>query len=298
MPSFNPALQKLGYAKTDKVIIFHADDLGMCEATLGAYRDLLDAGLLSSASLMLPCAWAPAAAALVRGYPQADLGVHLTLTSEWPGYRWGPLGGSDAAGGLSDAQGYFHPSVAALHAHADAAAVLRELALQIGRAQAWGLPLTHIDAHMGAVAHPKYLPGSIELANKAGLVTMFPRMDVAGWRAQGFDLTAALAARAFAVYLETRGLPLVDHLVSLPHDVGGDHAALTRRMLEELPPGLTHFILHPALDTPELRAVTPGWAGRVANYHALLDPGLHRYVQDSGIQVIGYRPLQTLLPGR
>ncbi|GGR18776.1 polysaccharide deacetylase family protein [Deinococcus ruber] len=293
---FNPALQQLGYSKTDRVVIFHADDLGMCESTLGAYTDLLEVGLLSSASIMMPCAWAPAAAELVRQHPQADIGVHLTLTSEWDTYRWGPLGSRDPANGLTDQQGYFHSSVAALHAHADAGAVMQELGLQLERAQAWGLNLSHIDAHMGAVAHPKYLPGSIELAARAGVVTMFPRMDVGAWRAQGFDLTGALAAAAFGTYLETRGLPLVDHLVSLPHDVGGDHAALTRQMLAELPPGLTHFILHPAKDTPELRAITSGWAGRVANYEAFCNRALLDDVRRSGVQVISYRDLQTLLP--
>ncbi|WP_425144965.1 polysaccharide deacetylase family protein [Deinococcus sp.] len=293
---FNPALKKLGFQPSDKVVIFHADDLGMAQATLDAYRDLLEVGLLSSASLMLPCAWAPAAAELARAHPQADLGVHLTLTSEWRSYRWGPLSTRDPASGLLDDQGYFPASVTALHAAAKPEAVQTELSAQVRRAQDWGLTLSHIDAHMGAVAHPKYLPGCINMALSARLVTMFPRMNAAAWRAQGFDTLAAVAAETYGAALEWRGLPLVDHLVSLPHDSGGDHAALTRQILRELPPGLTHFILHPACDTPELRAITPGWEGRVANYRAFTDRSLLEFVRAEGVQITSYRELQALLP--
>lgn len=84
----------------------------------------------------------------------------------------------------------------------------------------------------------------------------------------------------------------------LPLDTAGDHGALTRQMLRDLPPGITHFILHPARDTPELRAICTDWPARVANYHALMDPDLRREVQNLGVQVIGYRPLRELLRQR
>ncbi|CAM4447970.1 ChbG/HpnK family deacetylase [Deinococcus marmoris] len=163
---------------------------------------------------------------------------------------------------------------------------------------AWGLDVTHVDAHMGTAAHPRYLPDLLELALTQGLPPLFPRQTAADWQAAGLTGEDARQAEQTTFQLEERGVPLVDHLRMLPLDVGGDHAALTRQMLRDLPPGITHFILHPAHDTPELRAICGDWPARVANYHALMDPALRRDVQNLGIQVIGYRPLRDLLRQR
>ena len=163
----NPSLKALGYDGRDRVVIFHADDVGMCQATVSAYQDLHGAGLLSSAAVMLPCAWAPAAAQVIRSLPAADVGVHWTLTSEWAAYRWGPLTG-DGNSPLVDAEGYFHAGVEQAR-QADPSTVRTELAAQLGRALDWGLDLTHVDAHMGAAAHPRYLPDLFELALSHGL---------------------------------------------------------------------------------------------------------------------------------
>lgn len=292
----NPSLKALGYAEHDRVVIFHADDVGMCQATVSAYQDLHEVGLLSSAAVMMPCAWAPAAAQVIRSLPTADVGVHWTLTSEWTGYRWGPLTG-EGNSLLLDAEGYFHAGVEEAR-HADASTVRAELAAQLKRALDWGLDVTHVDAHMGAAAHPNYLPDLIELALAHGLPPLFPRQTAAAWQAAGLDGEDARQAEQAAFALEERGIPLVDHLRMLPLDTAGDHAALTRQMLCDLPPGITHFILHPARDTPELRAICGDWPARVANYHALMDPDLRREVQNLGVQVIGYRPLRELLRQR
>ncbi|MDV6374981.1 polysaccharide deacetylase family protein [Deinococcus arenicola] len=290
----NPSLNALGYSPRDRVVIFHADDLGMCQATVSAYQDLHEAGLLSSAAVMMPCAWASAAAQAIREFPTADVGVHWTLTSEWAGYRWGPL---TCAPALTDTQGYFHAGVEEAR-HADAPTVRAELAAQLDRALSWGLDLTHVDAHMGTAAHPRYLPDLLELALSHGLPPLFPRQTAADWRAAGLTGEDARQAEGAAFELEERGVPLVDHLRMLPLDVGGDHAALTRQMLRDLPPGITHFILHPARDTPELRAICGDWRARVANYEAFLSADLRRDVENVGIQVIGYRPLRSLLRQR
>jgi hypothetical protein len=98
----NPVLRKLGFADDDRVVIIHADDIGMCQATMSAFADLVDFGLISSGAVMVPCPWFPQAAAYCRQHPLVDLGVHLTLTSEWDGYRWGPVSTRDPASGLID----------------------------------------------------------------------------------------------------------------------------------------------------------------------------------------------------
>jgi hypothetical protein len=104
----NPYLSRLGYGPEDRVVVLHADDIGMCHATLPAYVDLLEFGLISSAATMVTCPWFPQAAALCRAQPEADMGAHLTLTCEWDDYRWGPISTRDYASGLLDAEGYLH----------------------------------------------------------------------------------------------------------------------------------------------------------------------------------------------
>jgi hypothetical protein len=124
---------------------------------------------------------------------------------------------------------------------------------------------------------------------------MIPRLDEAGWRKMGMDGETAAFAAQFVPQLEAQGLPLLDHLVALPLDQPADRVEQAKKTLDSLPPGLTYFIIHPAQDTPELRAITPNWQGRVADYRAFTSSELRNYVKNSGVQVIGYRALRELM---
>lgn len=100
-----------GVAAGTKVVIFHVDDAGMSyDSDRGAIQ-ALEEGVATSMSIMMPCPWVPHIAAYLKDHPQTDAGLHLTLTSEWNNYRWGPLVGRAAAPGLVDPQGYFWPRV-------------------------------------------------------------------------------------------------------------------------------------------------------------------------------------------
>src|SRR5689334_17257195 len=151
----NPVLKKLGFDPHDRVLIIHADDIGMCQATLPAYADLLEFGLVSSAAVMVPCPWFAQAAAFCREHSTVDVGVHLTVNCEWAGYRWGPISSCDRATGMLDEQGYFHASSAAVERLADPVAVALELRAQVERALQAGIDATHVDAHMGTVLLPR-----------------------------------------------------------------------------------------------------------------------------------------------
>lgn len=296
LPAINPALGDLGFTPRDRLVIFHADDLGMCEATVSAYRDLLEVGLLSSASVMMPCAWSPLAAQVALAHPASDVGVHLTLTSEWAGCRWRPLTCPEDSS-LVDEHGFFHATVQGAR-RTDAVTVGRELRAQLETALAWGLDVTHMDAHMGTAADPRYVREVIGLSAQYGVPMNFPRLQAAAWLELGLDAAQATQAEALAAELEAQGFPLIDHVRMLPLEVGGDHAALTLQLLRDLPPGIAHFILHPARDTPELRTLCPDFAGRVANRAAFASEELAREIRNLGIEVIGYRPLQQLLRRR
>ncbi len=292
----NPVLQKLGFAPDDRVVIFHADDVGMCQASIPAFFDLIEFGLVSCGAVMVPCPWFPLVAERCREQPGVDLGVHLTLTSEWDTLRWGPISTREPDSGLMDDEGYFYRSSEEVGAHGDPGAVQVEMQAQVERALAAGIDVTHVDTHMGAVAHPKFVSIYVQMALQYRLPPMIPRLDEAGWREVGFDAEMAAFAAQFVQELEGQGLPLLDHLTGLPlEEDPGDRIAMTKREIDALPPGLSHLLFHPAQDSPELRAITPNWRSRVADYEAFSSEELRRYVRDEGVHVIGYRSLRDLM---
>jgi len=288
-------LRKLGFSDDARVVIVHADDVGMCQATLPAFADLVDFGLISSGATMVVCPWFPSVAAFCRGHPLADLGVHLTLTSEWDGYRWGPLSTRDPASGLLDEEGYFYRRSGQVYEHGDAGAAALEIQAQVARALAAGIDVTHVDTHMGAVAHPRFIPAYVQLTLQYNLPAMMLRLDEAGWRAMGMDGETAAFATRLVQQLEAQGLPLLDRLGGLPLDQPAERVEQAKEAFAALPAGLTHFIIHPAQDSPELRAITPDWQSRVADYRAFTSETLRDYVKNSGVQVIGYRAIRETL---
>jgi len=293
----NPVLQQLGFDARDRVLIIHADDVGMCQATLPAIADLFEFGLLSSAALMVPCPWFPQAAAFCREHPSIDMGVHLTVNCEWEAYRWGPISTCDPASGMLDEQGYLHARQPAVVQQADPRAVAIELRAQVDRALGAGIDATHVDAHMGTVLAPRFVQSYIDVARDNRLPPFLLSRDGTERlrvRTAGKMGNAAYPAQLWQDLL-ARGVALFDDMVMLPLDDPTDHVAVAKRIIDQLQPGLTLLILHPAQDTPELRAIAPDWRSRVANYQACLSSELRDYVQQSGVQVIGYRPLREAL---
>jgi len=292
----NPILKKLGFTDKDRLVIIHTDDIGMCQASVAAFADLFEAGLISSGAVMMPCAWALTAAAFCRQRPQVDMGVHATLTSEWQFYRWGPVSTHQPASGLVDPEGFFYRSSEEAQEHAEAESARQELQAQLELALRWGMHPTHIDTHMGTVAHPKIMQTYIETGLQHGIPPMLLRLDDKQWMERGLDSYDAKMAVAMLANLAEQGIPMIDHLVGMPLDDPTDRLERTRQALAALQPGVTHFIIHPSKDTPELRAITPDWACRVADYQTFTNPAMGDFLKTSGLNVIGYRTLQQLLP--
>ncbi|MBG0785491.1 MAG: ChbG/HpnK family deacetylase [Anaerolineaceae bacterium] len=293
----NPVLKKLGFSNDDRVIIIHTDDIGMCQASVDAFAEMVDFGLISSGAVMVPCPWFLEAAQFAVSHPEADLGAHLTLTSEWQTYRWGPISTRDPGTGLMDEQGFFHRRSEGVWEHADPEAVQVELEMQITRALVEGINLTHIDTHMGSVAHPKFIGSYVQLAMKYGLPLMIPRMDVPAIMAQQHvdEATAQMLAGTLQS-LEEMGLPLLDGISGLELEHAENRFDQAKEALLALKPGLTHFIIHPSKDTPELRHITTSWDCRVADYETFTSEATRKFIKNEGIQVIGYRALKELMP--
>ena len=291
----NAFLQRLGFAADDRVVIIHADDIGMCQATLPAIADLFDAELVSSASTMVPCAWFPETARFCREHPAIDMGIHLTLTSEMGPLRWGPISTRDPASGMLDDEGYFYRSTADMQAHGAVPFVMAEVEAQISRALAAGIDATHVDSHMGTVFHPAYIHHYVKTSLQAQLPSFVPRIDNWLLHQPGISASDIAAYEAFFAAIAPHNLPIVDHIVMMPLDRHADRVATAQHLFDTLPAGLSYFILHPAIDTPELRAVSPDWRCRAADYQAFCDAGLRRYVRDQGVQVIGWRVIRDEL---
>jgi predicted glycoside hydrolase/deacetylase ChbG (UPF0249 family) len=290
--SSNPLLKKLGYSENDRLVIMHVDDLGMTYAGLQAFKDLWEFGTISSGAVMAPCPWFPAVAELCRLNPQIDIGVHATLNSEWDLYRWAPLAVRDPECGLVDAEGYFPRLSEPVQEKASPEVVAAELDAQIERALAAGIDVTHIDSHMGTIAHPKFIECYLQAGMSRSIPNMLPRASAKGIEVLGMDHLALGAYAPILDQLEAQGVPMLDGLFAMPLEHDNDHIGVAKKIFAGLPAGITHFLFHPAVDAPELRASHPDWKARVANYHAFMSDELKTFIGDSGIHLIGYRAIR------
>jgi len=255
-------MRAAGFGPRDRAVIIHADDLGMNGSTVPAFEDLLEAGVVTSGSVMTPCPWFPAMAELCRGRKDLDIGVHITLTSEWRGYRWRPLTGSTPETGLVDDAGFFHATRAMATERACPEAAYREMKAQVEAARKSGIQVTHMDSHMFTSVQPRLLSAYRKVAEEERLPCFVP--------GDGQDNPKPLMLDA---------------------DTAEGCAAQVKMLAGGLEPGLYHLLIHPAKDTPELREIVPAWRRRVAEYECFLDRGLRNHLENAGIALIGYGAL-------
>ena len=211
----NPVLKKLGFSNQDRIVIIHTDDIGMCHASIQAFTELVEFGLISSGATMVPCSWFPQVASFCRQTPNVDMGVHLTLTSEWDTYRWSPISTRDRNSGLIDAEGYLFRTSEEAQSTGDPDAVKLELQTQLERVISAGIEVTHLDTHMNTVAHPKFISSYIQLAIENKIPFLFPRLDKDGFRQLDLEEDVASMAANYVHVLEDQGIPLVDHASGL-----------------------------------------------------------------------------------
>lgn len=291
----NSFLKKLGYSDTDRLVIIHTDDIGMCHASVQAFKDLWAFGTITSGAVMVPCAWFPAAAKMCRENPGMDMGVHATLNAEWESYRWGPVSDAGTGSGLRDEAGYFHDDPDKTSKLASVEDVEKEVNAQIERALKAGIDVTHVDSHMGAIMHPKFIQSYIQAAGGRALPSMLPRLDAVGIEVMGVGEAERMAYAPVMDMLEALGLPMLNGIMSMPLDQPNGQMEIAKKLFDGLPAGITHFILHPSIDTPELRAICPDWESRVANYKTFMSDGLKKFIESEDIKPIGYRAIRDAM---
>jgi predicted glycoside hydrolase/deacetylase ChbG (UPF0249 family) len=289
----NPLLEKLGLSKDDRVLIVHVDDIGMCQSNVEAFSDLVDFGLVSTGSVMVPCAWFPLAAHYARTHPKADLGIHLVLTSEWENIRWRPVSTTDPASGLVDADGYFYNNGDEVTKYAKSDSALEELEAQILMAIEAGIDPTHADAHQFVAMMPTFLWSYLRLTRKYMLPPLFQRKDRAGWESMpDMDPEMLNFAVLFTKLLSTIGVPMVDNYFMMPLEQPEHRLEITKQVVEAVPPGINELIIHATKDSPEIREITPDWKGRVADYTTWMSEDMRSHIDRLGIKIIGWRPIR------
>jgi chitin disaccharide deacetylase len=290
-------LKKMGYAETDRLVILHADDVGMCQATLTAFSDLWDCGGVSSGAVMSPCPWFPGLAAYMKSHPDVDMGVHATLNSEWENYRWGAVSTCDPKSGLLDEDGYLHMASQDTVLNASAQEVSAELTAQINKVKHAGIDFSHIDSHMGTILSPTYIENYVMQAMANNVPAMLPRANAVGVESMGGtpELMSLLAPKLDQ--LDAQGFPLIDGITMLPLDQPEGQMEIAKEMLSQIPVGITHFIFHPAVDTPEIRDICPDWPSRVANYETFMKDEIRTFLKEQDIHVIGFKALRKAMRG-
>jgi len=276
--------EKLGYSHNARLLIVHADDVGMTHSVNSATIAALDTGLVNSASIMVPCPWFPEIADYAKSHPQIDFGLHLTLTSERVYYRWGPVTPKDKVPTLVDENGYFHldwkPSV-----RFDPKEVELEIRAQIDRAYSMGIRPTHLDSHQYRL-----------LENGKELFQAFLRV------AHDYKLPAFVARDWFAEspYLEpsmSRDDIVIDHTVTISPGVSPEKwNEFYKTALKNLPPGVTEFVIHLAFANDEMKAATRerdtwGAAWRQRDFDFFTGAEFRQLLRENNIQLITWREL-------
>ena len=281
----NPALaEKLGFSRDARLLIVHADDVGMTHSINAATIAALDTGLVNSASIMAPCPWFPEIADYAKSHPQVDFGLHLTLTSERTYYRWGPVASKDKVPSLVDENSYFHLNWTPAN-HIDSKEAELELRAQIDRAYSMGIRPSHLDSHQYRL-----------ITSGKELFQAFLRV------AHDYELPAFVARDWFmeSPYLESVLTPadiVIDHTITInpgiPPEKWND---FYKTALKNLSPGVTEFVIHLAFADDEMKAATrerdtwgAGWRQR--DFDFFTSSEFRQLLREQNIQLITWREL-------
>lgn len=296
--TFNPILKELGFSSKDKVIIIHADDVGINHSSIDAYEELMDFGTISCGSAMVPTSWFPEVVKRYKEHPEWDLGLHLAFNGEYETYKWRPLSTSDAASGFIDENGYFIQDKATVQKTADPYFIKEEIKAQIDLSLSLGLHPTHVDSHTGTLFNKKYIDSYAEIYDEYGIYPVLfkadennPLIDSLTQGGQfGIDKINELERRQFPLLDGITGVP-VEHTYELE-----DRLELTKNILSSIESGkLVHFAFHPIKDSDETHALNRYVGGRVGDYEVFRTKKLKTYLQQEGFNLIGYKEVNDAI---
>jgi chitin disaccharide deacetylase len=280
--------ERLGYPRDAKLLIVHADDLGGAHSINRASIKAFEIGLVSSGSIMVPCPWLSEIAAYARAHPEADLGLHLTLTSEWSFYRWGPVLGKERGPSLLDSSGYLYPLESEAAAHIDPREAEAEIRAQLARARALGIQPTHLDSHMGTLYQSKEL---FEILVRVARENKLPfRVSRDMFRRAAF-MPALLGPDEIAL----------DRTISIEPNVTPENwAHFYSDEIKNLQPGVTDMIVHLAYADEEMKGITdghPNWGAewRQRDFDFVTSDAFRKVLKENNVKLITWREIGKLV---
>ncbi len=280
-PPAKSVAERLGYPANSRLLVIHADDFGMSHSVNRAIEEALEKHWVTSASILVPCPWFPEVARWANAHPDADLGVHLALNSEWTTFRWGPVSAQPKGSSLLDPDGYLPLTTEYVANHAKITEVETEAHAQVDKAKAAGIHLTHLDTHMGAiVTTPELLKVYLGLA-------------------QAYKLPLLLDNRAES--LAPGSVLLNDLLQMRPGTPKSQWLDAYKKMLAPLPPGSYQLIVHLAYNDDEMQGATadhPNWGAewRQYDFDLVRSPEFQKFLKDQGFILVAWRDLAKALP--
>ncbi len=281
-------VQRLGYPPDAKLLIIHADDLAVAHSQDMASFEALDRDAVSSASIMVPCPWLTEVADYAKAHPEADLGLHLTLTSEWKTYKWGPVASREQVGSLLDPPGYLFSTAEEAVRHIKPEEAEREVRAQIETALKMGIRPTHLDSHMGTLfTKPALLAVLINVAHEYHLP--FLMLKIPGVPPDMYSAlkpTDVILDRVFMAASPIKPDAWLDYYTHI---------------LRTLPPGVSEIIVHLAHDDAEMQAVTVnhsdyGSAWRQRDFEVMTSPQFRKALEENHVVLTNWRKLGALLP--
>lgn len=287
--------ERLGWGPKDRVVIIHVDDAGMShDSNQGAIKAITQ-GVATSTSIMTPCPWTSEIAHYLKQHPKIDAGLHVTLTSEWAEYRWGPVAGKPAVPGLVDPEGCLWPDVPDVVAHASPDEVEAEIRAQLDRVIAMGLRPTHLDTHMGTVfGTPEYIQRYLMI----GIEHQIPLFLPAGhmqFLSQSGAIPPDLSHEMMDMIAEgvwSGGLPLIDDCHLTGYDCGPEEKLKCYSdVLRAMQPGITQIIVHATEPSDVFEYITDSGPSRKSDLDVMMDPRFKKVIEEEGILLTTWREL-------
>jgi predicted glycoside hydrolase/deacetylase ChbG (UPF0249 family) len=273
----------LGYPEDARLLLINADDFGMCHSVNEAIVRALKEGVVTSTSIMVPCPWALHALTWLQGAPTIPFGIHLTVISEQPIYRWGPLMNRIEVPSLVDDSGFFYPEsrMDEFLNQVNLVELEREFSAQIEHVLKAGLQPTHLDSHC-----------SVHFRRE-------PIFEMTLNLAHEYGVALRVYGQPFIDQLQQRGYPTNDHSLMDSYDLATiAKSARYTEMLRRLPVGLSEWAVHPGLESAELKAVEPSWQVRTTDFEFVISPEAQRIIQEEEIILVDYTQVQALWRGK
>ena len=274
--------ERLGYPASARLLIIHADDLGMDHSVNSATFEALEKGWITSASIMVPCPWFPEVAKWAREHPDADLGIHQVLNSEWTGFRWGPVSSKDRVRSLLDPEGYLPLDTPEVAKNAKASEVEEELHAQIDQARSAGIHLTHLDSHMGALFET---PQLLAVYQKMGHSYALPILEAR----EGTHAPQGVTPSPDEL--------VVDKVIEMnPGIAANEWTSWYEKTLSALGPGVYQVIVHLGYNDDEMRGATwdhPDWgaAWRQQDLDMVKSAEFQKFLKDQKFILVGWKDL-------